>query len=310
MAFDSVFQGPPSDIAAPGTAQSPSLGVDVTNKELYISAGAGWEELSSGGGGGIPAGTDGELQYNNSGAFGGAGITDGSHFAMGDGAVVDPNGVPTVLGLEETMTSADATGLQSLLVYNPTIDPVIGAQAIYGEVDFDCDGTTDPSPSNIFAGDIEAYNHSDTKKVNEFGGIRGYSDSPGNGNVATQYGVQAWCDKSGSGTTDALHVLHVKSPGISGVVTELIGLSIDDQTGGVTNYAIRTGKGIVQFGDIVRSGVVYSVAGTPLPSAATSGIGARAFVSDAVANTFNTAYVGSGANKVPVFSDGTIWHIG
>ena len=32
MAFDSVFQGPPSDVAAPGTAQSPSLGIDVTEQ--------------------------------------------------------------------------------------------------------------------------------------------------------------------------------------------------------------------------------------------------------------------------------------
>lgn len=47
MAFDSVFQGPPQDVAAPGTSQSPSLGVDVVNKELYISSGQGWEELGN-----------------------------------------------------------------------------------------------------------------------------------------------------------------------------------------------------------------------------------------------------------------------
>lgn len=52
MAFDSVFQGPPVDVAAPGTRQSPSLGVDVTNKELYLSFGQGWQEISGGGGSG------------------------------------------------------------------------------------------------------------------------------------------------------------------------------------------------------------------------------------------------------------------
>ncbi len=46
MAFDSIFQGPPSAVNAPGTAQSPTLGVDVVNKELYISSGNGWQELS------------------------------------------------------------------------------------------------------------------------------------------------------------------------------------------------------------------------------------------------------------------------
>jgi hypothetical protein len=55
---------------------------------------------------------------------------------------------------------------------------------------------------------------------------------------------------------------------------------------------------------------VYSVAGTALPSAATVGVGARAFVSDASATTFASAYVGSGSNKVPVYSDGSVWRIG
>jgi len=53
MAFDNIFQGPPEDTVAPGTPQSPSLGVDVVNNELYISSGNGWEELSTGGGGSV-----------------------------------------------------------------------------------------------------------------------------------------------------------------------------------------------------------------------------------------------------------------
>lgn len=47
-----------------------------------------------------------------------------------------------------------------------------------------------------------------------------------------------------------------------------------------------------------------------LPSAATVGIGARAFVTDANATTFASTVVGGGANKVPVYSDGTNWKIG
>ena len=47
-----------------------------------------------------------------------------------------------------------------------------------------------------------------------------------------------------------------------------------------------------------------------LPSAATSGTGARAFVSDANATTFASTVVGGGANKVPVYSDGANWKIG
>ena len=47
-----------------------------------------------------------------------------------------------------------------------------------------------------------------------------------------------------------------------------------------------------------------------LPSAATAGAGARAFVTDATSSTFNAAAAGGGANKVPVFSDGASWKVG
>lgn len=47
-----------------------------------------------------------------------------------------------------------------------------------------------------------------------------------------------------------------------------------------------------------------------LPSAATAGAGARAFVTDATATTFLSTVAGSGSNKVPVVSDGANWKIG
>lgn len=53
---------------------------------------------------------------------------------------------------------------------------------------------------------------------------------------------------------------------------------------------------------------VYTVAN--LPSASTTGVGGRAFVTDATATTFDSIVAGSGTNKVPVFSDGSVWRIG
>ena len=47
-----------------------------------------------------------------------------------------------------------------------------------------------------------------------------------------------------------------------------------------------------------------------LPSAATAGSGAKAFVTDANATTFASVVAGGGANAVPVYSDGTNWRIG
>ena len=61
-------------------------------------------------------------------------------------------------------------------------------------------------------------------------------------------------------------------------------------------------------GGIIPPTTVYTVAA--LPSAATSGTGARAFVSDANATTFASTVAGGGANAVPVYSDGTNWKIG
>jgi hypothetical protein len=61
-------------------------------------------------------------------------------------------------------------------------------------------------------------------------------------------------------------------------------------------------------GGIIPPTTVYTVA--TLPSAVTSGVGARAFVSDANATTFASTVAGGGANKVPVYSDGTNWKIG
>lgn len=49
---------------------------------------------------------------------------------------------------------------------------------------------------------------------------------------------------------------------------------------------------------------------TSLPSAATMGRGARAFVTDATATTFGSIVAGGAGNSVPVYSDGSNWRIG
>jgi hypothetical protein len=52
----------------------------------------------------------------------------------------------------------------------------------------------------------------------------------------------------------------------------------------------------------------YAVA--DLPSAVTSGVGSRAFVTNALAPAFGATVVGGGAVAVPVYSDGTNWKVG
>lgn len=53
---------------------------------------------------------------------------------------------------------------------------------------------------------------------------------------------------------------------------------------------------------------VYTVA--TLPSAVTSGAGARSFVSDALAPVFGSNVAAGGSVKSPVYSDGTNWKVG
>jgi hypothetical protein len=52
----------------------------------------------------------------------------------------------------------------------------------------------------------------------------------------------------------------------------------------------------------------YTVA--TLPSAVTSGAGARTFVTNALAPAFGSTVVGGGAVFIPVYSDGTNWKVG
>ena len=64
---------------------------------------------------------------------------------------------------------------------------------------------------------------------------------------------------------------------------------------------------------LMASGVMppltnYTVA--TLPSAVTSGVGARSFVTDALGPTFGATVVTGGAVAVPVYSDGTNWKVG
>jgi len=66
------------------------------------------------------------------------------------------------------------------------------------------------------------------------------------------------------------------------------------------------------FTSLAASSYIATTATTVanLPSAATAGAGARAFVTDSSTATFNATVAGGGANAVPCFSDGTNWKVG
>ena len=69
-----------------------------------------------------------------------------------------------------------------------------------------------------------------------------------------------------------------------------------------------SGKGWVQTNNVVSSNTPITVAS--LPTASIGIAGKRMFVSDSTLTTFGSNVVGGGANKVPVYCDGTNWKIG
>ena len=66
--------------------------------------------------------------------------------------------------------------------------------------------------------------------------------------------------------------------------------------------------GQLKTDEIIPALTNYTVA--TLPSAVTSGKGARSFVTDALAPVFGSTVVTGGAVAVPVYSDGTNWKVG
>ena len=91
--------------------------------------------------------------------------------------------------------------------------------------------------------------------------------------------------------------------------TKTVNLGTGGLAGSTTNIAIgsTTGTSITTINGITKQ-QTYTVA--TLPSAVTSGVGSRSFVTDALAATFGATVAGGGAVAVPVYSDGTNWKVG
>jgi len=80
---------------------------------------------------------------------------------------------------------------------------------------------------------------------------------------------------------------------------------IEQASAGDLELTARTGYSVSAMSPIKMK--AYAVSGLP---AAASYPYARAFVTDSNSTTFNATVAGGGANKVPVWSDGTNWKIG
>lgn len=237
-----------------------------------------------------------------------------------DFGVTTPQRLTVIKGVDLFITEIDPAPFDGINI-NINYDPVASdsgtsfAESISAILNINGDNGTGISAATCI--DAEIYSKGVTNPIPGFVvAVYGYAENDGAAAVSVILCMEADGDNSGGQVTDFVG-LWVDPLNLSnGPVTNLFGINVQDQINGTNVWAIKTGLGLVEFGDnlkvhkLIQAGTIYSVAGTALPAAATAGIGARAFVSDATVSVFHSAYVGGGANKVPVFSDGANWLIG
>lgn len=139
----------------------------------------------------------------------------------------------------------------------------------------------------------------------------------GTGSITTGYGFQSQnCSIAASTTTTEFDDFVVAGGSVAGTITTRYGFRCKSLVSGTTRWAFYADLDPAFFGGKVTFDAPavlknYTVAG--LPSASTSGAGATAFVTDSnttLALGLGLSVTGGGANKVPVYSDGTNWIVG
>jgi hypothetical protein len=92
----------------------------------------------------------------------------------------------------------------------------------------------------------------------------------------------------------------------TGVGGDIIFQAARAGTTGTAQNALQTVFTVKNTG-VIQDNVVFSAAGTPLPTCNAGAEGSRGAVSDALTPTFLTAYVSGGAVHASVYCDGTSW---
>ena len=155
------------------------------------------------------------------------------------------------------------------------------------------------------------------------GGILIEEDGAGIGiNLSAHGNVTLYTD--GTGETNGILI---ENDGVGGTTitdTGGGGIALNDNGGGgiqiesTDKVSVTGSTGIrldanattIFVNGVIVPETIYSAAGTPLPAAASGLAGARAFVSDATANVYGTAYTSGGSIKAPVYCDGAAWNMG
>ena len=170
------------------------------------------------------------------------------------------------------------------------------------------EGVANASDTNVYG--VGVYGAGYTNGATRSGGVVGEGHVSATGDTGASIGVRGYANQTHAGGAN----IGLYGNASGGSANYSLYMSAGDIYGGAAQTWYLNGNLTFSGAYVVTAPVikttVYSAAGTPLPSATTAGMGARAFVSDATDPAFGAAYASGGSNKVPVFSDGSSWYVG
>jgi len=277
------------------------LGIGSTGQVLTVAGGV--PTWAAGGGGltinttTISGGTSGRVLYDNAGTVGELATTGTSNVVLSD----SPTITGTVLIGSTSGTAAVTLGRSGTALAVVNINT--GASG----------GKTTNIATNASSGTNTVSIGSTVGSSNVINIATGTNNQTLNIANGTATGTKT-IDIGGGGAS--VTNLFLANTG-SGSASVVIGGSTDNtitiaNSGGVSNAQAITIGSTVGSSTTTVNGILkqqtYTVA--TLPSASTSGVGARSFVTNALAPTFGATVVTGGAVAVPVYSDGTNWKVG
>lgn len=265
-----------------------------------------------------PAGSNTQIQYNNSGAFGASSnltwdntnkilSVNGIRIARGGQDLINntvvgynafnsntdlssaPNTAIGYIALEKCNGGANNVAVGGSTLANTVSgggNTAVGQRALENNlssdntaIGFDSMSSASTGSDNTAVGRTALWQSSGDRNT-ALGRNGGSNLTSGNNNIFIGYSAQpSAASVSNEATIGDTNITKFRIPGIS----------------------LNAGAKWINVGESTVAG---------LAAAATAGSGARAFVTDANATTFASIVAGGGANKVPVYSDGTNWRIG